>query len=650
MKKYYYSSNGIDKNGPVTLEELKQIKIDPKTMVWFEGLDNWVNAEEIKELNSLFTSPKINLNKKKLNKKNITSTVANSKKKKRKWVLPIVILSLIILSGTVRFVLKSNNSVVQEISVEEIENELENKYIEPLKIAEPENSYEEEIISDIREKFEAVNYNINSYKKVKKDLMDESTEGGELEAYFKKEELKKIVASYYGEMGKLIKEYYFWDNDLFFVFTQEYSYDMPMYMDGSKVDKIDENRYYVYNDKIIRWLDPNKEKVGKSKFIQKETEILQNAKTLKQNVEKKQDVIVADKAYFYLNPDLSSIKKTYLIKGDKFTYTNSDNEFVNATFTNSKGVTTNGWILESTFLDLESQSVNNLNVKEKNQVIRELGTSSFRININNNVKNLNIRNNPVNGNIIAKISGGEIYTVIKIFEASKPIYLLKYQMSFKDIETGEEIEKPADYKLSNLRLIGDDLFYAEVFNTDNKIYKIYIEKNNFKIEYNNWFYLKELKGWMYSKFGKKIVLRKDPINNKDIDNQTKIEKNTVLETETKDTVKDRENKMSDFNKKKEKQKVIFSLESWYSSERNSKGVFLKQLKSSKKQIIKSYNIKLKEIVIYRTPGNYNREESFTAYIFNNITDLKIFKEMTSTNENVELYYENLEKHILYYIN
>ena len=501
MKKYYYSSNGIDKNGPVTLEELKQIKIDPKTMVWFEGLDNWVNAEEINELNSLFTSPKINLDKKKLNKKDSTSTVANSKKKKRKWVLPIVILSLIIFSGTVRFVLKSNNSVVQEISVEKIENE----YIKPLKIAEPENSYEVEIISDIREKFGAVNYNINSYKKVKKDLMDESTEGGELEAYFKKEELKKIVAIYFGEMGKLIKEYYFWDNDLFFVFTQEYSYDMPMYMDGSKVDKIDENRYYVHNDKLIRWLDPNKEKVGKSKFIQKETEILQNAKTLKQNVEKKQDVIVADKAYFYLTPDLSSIKKTYLIKGDKFTYNNSDNEFVNATFTNSKGVTTNGWILESTFLDMELQSVINLNEKENNEVIRELGTSSFRIKINSNVKNLNIRNNPVDGDIIAKISGGEIYTVIKVFEASKPIYLLKNQMSFKDIETGEDIEKPNDYKLSNLRLIGDDLFYAEVFNRDNTFNKIHINKNNFKIEYNNWFYLKELKGWMYSKFGEEIV-------------------------------------------------------------------------------------------------------------------------------------------------
>ena len=53
----------------------------------------------------------------------------------------VIIFSVIVRSG-----LKSNNSVVQEISVEKIENELENKYIEPNKIADRENSYEEEQI------------------------------------------------------------------------------------------------------------------------------------------------------------------------------------------------------------------------------------------------------------------------------------------------------------------------------------------------------------------------------------------------------------------------------------------------------------------------------------------------------------------------
>jgi hypothetical protein len=168
------------------------------------------------------------------------------------------------------------------------EKELELKETEIYRLQDnqdkEDSKTEEEIISDIREKFGAINYNIDSYKKVKKDLMDQSTEGGELEGHYKNGELKKIVASYYGEMGKLIEEYYFWDNDLFFVFTQDFSYNMPMYMDDSKVDKIDENRYYFHNDKLVRWLDTYKENVTNSKFNQKETEILQDTKNLKEKL------------------------------------------------------------------------------------------------------------------------------------------------------------------------------------------------------------------------------------------------------------------------------------------------------------------------------------------------------------------------------
>ena len=44
-------------------------------MVWFESLDDWVNALEINKLNSLFTSPKINLYKKKIKKKCIFKVI-----------------------------------------------------------------------------------------------------------------------------------------------------------------------------------------------------------------------------------------------------------------------------------------------------------------------------------------------------------------------------------------------------------------------------------------------------------------------------------------------------------------------------------------------------------------------------------------------
>ncbi len=53
MKKYFYSINQ-EKNGPVSLEELMQLNIESKTLIWHEGLEDWKSADSIKELKSLF--------------------------------------------------------------------------------------------------------------------------------------------------------------------------------------------------------------------------------------------------------------------------------------------------------------------------------------------------------------------------------------------------------------------------------------------------------------------------------------------------------------------------------------------------------------------------------------------------------------------
>ena len=45
-----------EQQGPFNLEELKTKKITRTTKVWFEGLEDWNNAEEIEELKSIFVS------------------------------------------------------------------------------------------------------------------------------------------------------------------------------------------------------------------------------------------------------------------------------------------------------------------------------------------------------------------------------------------------------------------------------------------------------------------------------------------------------------------------------------------------------------------------------------------------------------------
>ena len=49
MKKYFYS-DGKEKHGPLTLDELKQEDISKETLIWFEGIDDWKLAGDLDEM------------------------------------------------------------------------------------------------------------------------------------------------------------------------------------------------------------------------------------------------------------------------------------------------------------------------------------------------------------------------------------------------------------------------------------------------------------------------------------------------------------------------------------------------------------------------------------------------------------------------
>ena len=131
-------------------------------------------------------------------------------------------------------------------------------------------------------------------------------------------------------------------------------------------------------------------------------------------------------------------------------------------------------------------------------------SKTFRIKIQKNRTNINIRKKPIDGAVFGKVSGGEFYTVSDVLDIEKPIYLLKDDMILTDFKTGEKIEKPIDFKLSNVHEAINNTYYAELINVDKTINKVFIDKNKVKIEYNSWFYLEEMKGWIYSVFCEKI--------------------------------------------------------------------------------------------------------------------------------------------------
>ncbi len=95
---------------------------------------------------------------------------------------------------------------------------------------------------------------INSKKDWKEiasfDLLDGDSE---TVLYYSKIGLEKLVQTNFGEIGKLITEYYFVNNKLSFVFEQQYHYNYQPSMkeyDPKKTD-IDESRNYFKNDMLF---------------------------------------------------------------------------------------------------------------------------------------------------------------------------------------------------------------------------------------------------------------------------------------------------------------------------------------------------------------------------------------------------------------
>ena len=113
----------------------------------------------------------------------------------------------------------------------------------------------EEKIKSIRAKYAQIEKGLKDARRVKRDLPEESTEGGELTAWFKDRSVEKVSALFMGEMGKAVEEYYFWNSELIFMFRVESRYT-EMFSGVVKSKK--EERFYFADGKLIQWLGADK--------------------------------------------------------------------------------------------------------------------------------------------------------------------------------------------------------------------------------------------------------------------------------------------------------------------------------------------------------------------------------------------------------
>jgi len=145
-------------------------------------------------------------------------------------------------------------------------------------------------IETIRQHYADINKNAPLYRRVKKNLTGFSAEGGELLAWFHGPSVMKMVATFYGESGKAIEEYYFWNGQLIFVFRTDNHYDKPL---SGKVARKSENRLYFQDDRLIKWLGEDGKEVppDSSQYAPKQADCLKISKQLAEGAKSKSAAI-----------------------------------------------------------------------------------------------------------------------------------------------------------------------------------------------------------------------------------------------------------------------------------------------------------------------------------------------------------------------
>ncbi len=117
---------------------------------------------------------------------------------------------------------------------------------------------DEEKISVIRDIFYSTEKSVENCKKNTFDFTGYSSQGGDLDVYAIENMTCKAVITYYGEMGKKSKEFYFRNDSLFFVFEVIYNYNQPASLGDVIIESKEENRYYIWNKSIVKFIDTEK--------------------------------------------------------------------------------------------------------------------------------------------------------------------------------------------------------------------------------------------------------------------------------------------------------------------------------------------------------------------------------------------------------
>lgn len=148
---------------------------------------------------------------------------------------------------------------------------------------------------EIKVIYDRIEKELPTYQMKTVSVFDMSTEGGETTGYYKDNVIQKISSTLLGETGKQIRDYYFNKQQLIFVLEIDHRYNAPIYLDQKLADEmgvsqvfdiekteIIENRLYLKNDKIFKWLNTKDNSVNRTpeEVLWKTEDIMNDAERL----------------------------------------------------------------------------------------------------------------------------------------------------------------------------------------------------------------------------------------------------------------------------------------------------------------------------------------------------------------------------------
>lgn len=252
MKKYYYS-DGIEKFGPVSFDELKQKNITKDTLIWFQGMDKWTlakNLEEMRPILDLVPHPITILQKDpEQHKEKDSNLIQQTPKKKKNYIIPIIIVLILLVVSYLYYSSTTYKNSIDNIIVTK-ENVIEDNVLvdnpQTISFSQPNTvQYQREI--KVSEEYKYLSRGSN-VEKIRRFLKAEDNSDWEILAFLFSNKVERYWNLEYPTFDKLYSTYQFnWSNS---------KYRRNEILD---IEKISENNYRVAtNFHFSTKSDPNR--------------------------------------------------------------------------------------------------------------------------------------------------------------------------------------------------------------------------------------------------------------------------------------------------------------------------------------------------------------------------------------------------------